>query len=225
MKKILIYYCFTITTLMTFIGFFSATSIPQLISASFFFPITVYFGISVFPKRKKALEIPAIILKPAAHKKIIKASVTTKPTEPIILKQQDAEDPEAEPTKSFDIDRRAFIKLIGSAGLSVFVFSLFTKKAEAAFFGSVPGPGTIALKDSTGALVDPAAKQPTDGYKISEVDDSTPAYYGFVDKTGAWFIMQEGGSGAYRYIKGASSFSTNWTNRAGLTYQYFDQVF
>ena len=41
-------------------------------------------------------------------------------------------------------------------------------------------------------------------------------YYGFVDKTGAWFIMKEESSGAYRYTKGDSNFSTNWTTRNSL---------
>ena len=125
-----------------------------------------------------------------------------------------------------DNDRRVFLKIIASAGAGLFMMSVFTKKTHAAFFGSVPGPGTIAVKDSTGAVIDPAIKTPTDGYKISEIDDaSSPAYYGFVDKTGAWFVMKEDSSGAYRYVKGNSNFSSNWTNRASLTYGYFDEIF
>ena len=118
-----------------------------------------------------------------------------------------------------------FLKLIGSAGLSLFMFTLFTKRAEAAFFGSVPGPGTVSIKDSAGNKIDPSEKQPTDGYKITELDDSVPAYYGFINKDGAWFIQKEDSNGSYRYTKGPSGFTTSWTNRASLTYDYFDNVF
>lgn len=61
-------------------------------------------------------------------------------------------------------------------------------------------------------------------YKVSDIDSSTPSYYGFIKFDGSWYIMKES-SGTYRYVKGASSYSTNWTNRASLTYDYYDQVF
>jgi hypothetical protein len=127
-----------------------------------------------------------------------------------------------------DLDRRAFLKLIGSAGMAVFLLQLFSGKANAAFFGSVPGPGTVGIKDSGGNLIDPAISQPTDGYKISQIDDAsaTVQYFGFVNKDGAWYIQKEDSSeGTYRYTKGSSNFATNWTNRTSLTYDYFDSVF
>lgn len=126
-----------------------------------------------------------------------------------------------------ETDRRLFLKLVGSTGLSLFFMAVLGKKsAQAAFFGSVPGPGTVAIKNSAGTPIDPAEAQPTDGYTITEVDDSsTPSYYGFVHKTGAWYITKEDATGGYRYAKGASAFSTSWTGRAGLTYDYFDNVF
>ena len=188
---------------MTISGLIGAKNIPQLISGVIFLPLTGYFIFQVLPKRKRAISIPAIVLK-----------------QPIKLPKMNEFS-----SSKIDIDRRQFLKLISSAGLSLFLFSIFAKKAEAAFFGSVPGPGTVALKDTAGAQIDPAIKTPTDGYKISQIDDSSPAYYGFVDKNGAWFIMKEDSSGNYRYTKGASSFSTNWTNRASLTYDLFDVIF
>lgn len=125
-----------------------------------------------------------------------------------------------------DMNRRLFLKLIGGAGASAFLFSIFTDKAHASFFGSMPVPGAMTVKDSSGNAIDPAEKQPTDGYEISEIDDAaSPAYYGFVHKTGAWYISQEGSTGSYRYAKGPSDFPTAWTNRATLTYDYFDNVF
>ena len=199
---------------MILVGFTSATTPAQLFSATLFFPIFGYLWISILPRSTKAMQIPVHVL---PHKKKKK----TKKDQDVVIELVKEE----EPKEGLDIDKRAFIKLIGSAGLSVFILSLFTQKAQAAFFGSVPGPGTVALKDSSGNQIDPAEKQPTDGYKISQLDDSTPAYYGFTNKDGAWFIMKEDSSGNYRYAKGSSSFSTNWTGRALLSYDYFENIF
>lgn len=125
-----------------------------------------------------------------------------------------------------DINRRLFLKLVGGASLSVLMMSFFTDQSHAAFFGSMPVPGAMTLKDSTGLAIDPAEKQPTDGYEISEIDDvDTPAYYGFVHKTGAWYISREADNGSYRYVKGLSDFPTAWTGRTALTYDYYDNVF
>lgn len=125
-----------------------------------------------------------------------------------------------------DLNRRLFLKLIGGAGVSAFLFSIFTDKAHASFFGSMPVPGAMTVKDSSGQAIDPAEKQPTDGYEISEIDDATsPAYYGFVHKTGAWYISREEETGSYRYVRGSSDFPSAWTNRATQTYDYFDNVF
>lgn len=213
MKKFLIYYSFIVTSLMIVVGFISAASYTQLIAAVLFFPLFAYFASRVFPRKTHAVHLPkesAIVIQPAGEKSPKKTDAVTEK-----LKKE-----------GVDIDRRAFLKLIGSAGVSLFLFSLFTKRAEAAFFGSVPGPGAVTIKDSLGNKIDPAIKEPTDGYKITDLDDSAPAYYGFVDKDGNWFIQKEDDtSGAYRYVKGTSSYSTNWTNRGSLTYDYFNNVF
>ena len=214
MKKLAIYYGFIITSIMLIAGFLSSTAYPQLISAVLFIPLTLYFLKLVFPKKRRKLvfyEQTLIDEKPTKAKDEPEALDTDE-----VIELQE---------KGFDMDRRTFIKLVGSAGISLFVFSLFTKRAHAAFFGSVPGPGTVALKDTTGALIDPAQNHPTDGYNISQIDDSSPAYYGFTNKDAAWFIMQEDNSGTYRYAKGSSNFPTNWTNRESLTYDYFHNVF
>lgn len=224
MKKIIIYYNFIFVSLIVISGFVGAQTTSQLLSAVLFFPLAVYFGQLVTPKRKQAL--------PSYFPPVINNSPSKSVTISKKLKQLKKISPPKEVTEGtlissksrLDADRRMFIKLIGSAGLTVFFFSIFTRKAQAAFFGSVPGPGTISIKDSTGSVVDPAVKQPTDGYQISQIDDSTPAYYGFVNKDGLWYIMQEN-NGTYLYTKGASSFSTNWTNRAALSYDYFNTVF
>lgn len=222
-QKIFIYYSFILTTIMTLTGFVSARSIGQLGSALLFLPLCLYFLRLVLPRK---------ISNPKSHKKpstgFVELNVTKQKEE--LPKLELIEGEEIPPKKErgeFDLDRRMFLKLIGSAGITIFLFSIFTKKAEAAFFGSVPGPGTVAVKDSLGAAIDPAIKQPTDGYTLAQIDDAlTVIYYGYLDKTGNWYILKEDVSAStYRYFKGASSFTTNWTNRASLAYDFFDVIF
>ena len=126
-----------------------------------------------------------------------------------------------------DRDRRQFLKLLGGTSVGLFVMSLvMPNKASAAFFGSVPGPGVVGLKDSLGTKIDPAEKFPTDGYNITEIDDDDlPAYYGFVNKQGHWYISKEDATGAYRYFKGTTMFSDQWEVREGFVYGYFDEIF
>jgi len=207
MRKAIVYYSFIITLIMVVMGFISAQNVPHLASSILFFPLALYFWLQVFPQRKKALNLA-----------IVKAK-----KDKALKTEEEPERAEEGEVEGVDHDRRAFLKIIGSAGLSLFMMAIFTKKAEAAFFGSVPGPGTVAIKDASGNLINPAEKQPTDGYKISRIDDSTPSYYGFTNKDGAWFIMKEDSSGNYTYATGSTNFASNWASRASLTYgEYFD---
>ena len=114
-----------------------------------------------------------------------------------------------------DIDKRAFLKLIGATGISFFLFSLLGRRVEVPFFGRAVESGT-----------NPVEGQPTDGYKISEIDDNTITYYGFTNKDGAWLIMREDTeASSFRYVKGDLEFSGNWSNRENLKYDYFHEVF
>lgn len=225
-----LYYGFIVVTIMTISGLVGAKNTPQLISGVIFLPLAGYFILRVLPKRKRAINIPAIVLEPGKLKQL-KKQAKHKDAPVVELKKEPATKlPRMNEFSSskIDVDKRQFLKLIGSAGLSLFLFSIFAKKAEAAFFGSVPGPGTVAVKDTSGAQIDPAIKQPTDGYKITQIDDSGPNFYGFIHKDGAWFIMKEDSNGDYRYTKGSSDFNnatTGWPNRVDLTYGYFDTVF
>jgi len=152
--------------------------------------------------------------------------------EPVITVQP-TEKVEVETAKSIreevgiaDIDKRAFLKLIGGVGISLFLFSIFNKKAEGLLFKSLPASGTTSLLDTDGNKINPAERQPMDGYKISEIDDNEITFYGFTDKNGAWLIMREDtDTGSFRYVKGASNFPGNWTNRENLAYDYFHNVF
>lgn len=70
---------------------------------------------------------------------------------------------------------------------------------------------------------------PTEGYSITDKDnDGTPNYYGYTNQFGAWYIMKEtvsAGADTYRYAKGTSGYTTAWTGRVDLTYDYFYEVF
>lgn len=202
MNKLLTYYSFIVVSVMVISGFLGATSAPQLISAILFYPMLIYFFSLVAPKKQKPVILPQVAKG---------AEIKLKPEKP----------------KSYDANRRAFLKLIGTAGASLFLFSIFTKKAQAAFFGSVPGPGTVAIKNKTGEQIDPAEKSPTDGYAISQLDaDGSPAYYGYIDKNGAWYIMKENADGSYVYVRGSSGFAAGWATHGTRTdYGTFDQIF
>ena len=68
-----------------------------------------------------------------------------------------------------------------------------------------------------------------EGFTVSDVDyDASPNYYGFVDRQGRWYIMEEtlsAGANTYRYASGDSAYTASWTGRAGLTYAYFNGMF
>jgi hypothetical protein len=129
-----------------------------------------------------------------------------------------------------DDSKRKFLKIATSAGvMSLGMFFLNRKKAQAAFFGSVPGPGTVAVKDSSGAKIDPAMNQPLDGYSISNIDTSTTVhYYGFINKDGDWYIIKEDtASNTLLYAKGDSGYAIdNWLTWASAqNYDYFNAKF
>ena len=74
------------------------------------------------------------------------------------------------------------------------------------------------------------------GYQIVDQDvdsgDGDITYYGFLNQEGEWYIMQEDLSvsgdanlKAWRFIKGDSDYSTNWTGREALSYDTFQNAF
>lgn len=212
-NHILILYSFFVCLFLMVIGIFSAKDSTQLLSSFIYLPLIFYFGTRLLHFVKKPN------LKKVAKKKLVSLPTSLADSEPAIVPEMVVGVP--------DNDKRLFLKLIGSTGFSLLLMALFTKKAQASFFGSAPlGPGVVGVKDIAGNRVNPAEKNPTDGYEITNIDDAgTPAYYGFVKSTGAWYILEEGATGAYRYAKGDSSFSTNWTGRALLSFDYFNNVF
>ena len=224
MKRTILTYNFILTFILGLTGLLNASSSTEIVFSLLFFPLAFYFGWLLAESfRRSPFNKKSITKTPA----IIPVEITSKHPKSAKPIDEDIYPSEVVSGKQVDdINRRLFLKLISSAGLSLFIMSLFTKKAQAAFFGSVPGPGTVALKDTSGVQIDPAKHHPTDGYQVSDLDDAAlPSYYGFVHKSGAWYILEETSSGTYRYAKGSSLYSTSWTGRAGLTYNYFDIVF
>ncbi len=68
---------------------------------------------------------------------------------------------------------------------------------------------------------DPVAK-----FHLSDIARGDPEYWGYLDKDGNWYIMKDGRSaGTRRFARGTSDYSANFTNRANLTYSYFNEVF
>lgn len=206
-KLILNYFAFVIACVIVILGFITATNYIQLAVAILLYPVLVFFALKVLPKHKKTfLKTLQAPLAPIEKE-------TTSKRESIGIS---------------DIDKRLFLKLIGSAGVFLFLFSIFNKKAEGLFFKSMPGSvsGMVSLQDKAGSKINPAQHHPTDGFRISEIDDSLISFYGFTNSEGAWYVMRvDTETGAFRYAKGEGNFSGGWNNRKNLNYDYFNNTF
>lgn len=220
MSKLLFFYNLLITGIIAVTGLASAKAFNQAVFALLFIPLFIYF----LRKLKGRASPVHLVLKAQQF-----LPTTYMPPPEFVAASEIVEGEELSPLEVKDVNRRLFLKLIGTAGLTTFFFALFTKSSHAAFFGSVPGPGTVSLKDTAGNKIDPAEKQPTDGYEVCQIDDSAiPSYYGFVDKNSNWYIAREGNGGEFRYTAGtypATNFTTSWSTRASLSYALFDQAF
>lgn len=210
MKKALTFFSLIIASLVVIAAFITATTYTQLTVAVLLYPLLVFLISKTFPGLTQS----------SSPTKPILVTVVTPAVAPVVKSTEQV-------TKNvIDIDKRTFLKLIGGAGISLFLFSIFNKRAENLFFKSLPASGTVALEDSDGKKIDPAQKHPTDGYNISEIDDNIIAYFGFTNKDGSWFIMKEDtNTGSVRYTKANSNFPGNWSNRENLKYDYFDNTF
>jgi hypothetical protein len=204
LKRLMIYYCFIVSCTLVTIGFFSSTTLAQFISAAIFSHLAIYFLFLVWPRSNYVVEIS----------KTAKIDIGRKSLEKLVPAEM-----------KLDVDRRDFLKLVGTAGVLAFIFGIFSKKSVS-FFNNTPAITAASLIDPSGKKINPAQQSATDNYSISEIDDSTPtAYFGFINEHGQWYIMKEDASGAFRYVKGDSNFESNWVVRDGLNYDYFNNVF
>jgi hypothetical protein len=197
MRNTIIYLNLVIASLLVIALFVTATTYLQLGVASALYPLLVYLIYKVLlPKLDSTY-----LKKPA-----------TENLQPLnSIKEKGI----------LDTDKRGFLRLIGVAGLSFFLFSIFSKRGGVPFFGKLTG-GDI---NSSADLANTAESLPTDGYRISEIDDSDITFYGFTNKDGGWFIMKEDIEGSFRYSKGDSDFSGYWARRESLKYDYYHNTF
>jgi hypothetical protein len=212
MRKTLTYSGFVITSMAVLMVFLTARTYTQLGLAVVLYPILAFFAYKLFIV--KGQKVPVITVQFPPVKMAKKAEVET--IKPI-----------RETVDVVDIDKRTFLKLIGATGLSFFIFSLLGRRLESFLFERTPGLGTInTLKDPASGEIGATGNLPLAGYSISEIDDNIVTYYGFINKEGAWIIMQEDTSGnSFRYAKGDSKFPANWGNRENLKYDYFYNLF
>lgn len=210
MKKVITYTSFAVTSLLVILGFVTATTYTQLGIAIALYPVLAFFAYKLFMvKTGKVSKIPSPTpsLEPEGQPNIEIAEI----------KKEDI--------KVADIDKRAFLKIIGASGISFFLLSLINRKISTPIFGNPSQTGISTLTDNAGVKINPAERLPTDGFTISEIDDRDVVYYGFTNNYGAWFIMKENNDGSFRYAKGESKFPDNWDNRDDLTYDYYHRVF
>ena len=197
-KTLVTYSGFAIACLVVIAAFITAKTYIQLAFASLLYPLLIFFAYKVLPL--KTMQVPK------------------KPEEKVEADKKNS-------IEISDIDKRAFLKLIGATGLSFFLISIFGRRAEALLFGQHLAQTPSAGTPPGGKPAAPAVS-PTENYKISEIDESIVSYFGFINKDGGWFIMKEdANTGSFRYIKGGSNFPGNWDNREYLKYDYSHNVF
>lgn len=194
--------------------FITATTFVQLAAAVVLYPVIIYFAFRAFPRGTQV-------------SRSNEAVVMTRPEVEIKQKvKAEEEKPKTNPEENFtitDINKRAFLKLVGATGLSFFLISIFGRRVESLLVGQnlVQAPVSPPQFQTSSA-----SASPTDGYNISEIDDSLIGYYGFINRDGGWFIMKsDTDSGSYRYARGKSDFPANWKKREQLEYDYFYRAF
>src|SRR3989344_6404955 len=141
-RKILTCCIFIIAGLMVGAVVVTATSYIQLAVAIFLYTLFSFFVFKAFPRKT---------LRYLSKKPVI--AVQT----PVMADAgRQAETARRENVGISDIEKREFLKLIGGAGITLFLFSIFNKRAEGLLPGIAPGPGLTLLKDTAGNKIDPA---------------------------------------------------------------------
>lgn len=204
MRKVLTYLGFIIASLIIILVFVTAQTYTQLVVAIVLYIPFAYFTLRIFPRKNWKAKVASIEL----------------PT-----KSAPKRETKEESVEIADIDKRAFLKLVGATGLSFFVFSLLGQGVQSLLFGRALGPG-ISTPESIPAGGTSAQALPMEGYKISEIDEGSITYYGFINKDGGWLIMKEDmDTSSFRYAKGDLNFPASWAKRENLKYDYFYKLF
>lgn len=95
--------------------------------------------------------------------------------------------------------------------------------------GSVVAKNTVIYDELGNAITLLSKDDVLDCYQTSDIDSpsATVTYIGKIDRAGNWFIEKiDSTTGTtFRFTKGTTGYTTNWTNRASLSYDYFDVIF
>ena len=63
------------------------------------------------------------------------------------------------------------------------------------------------------------------GYQVAnKEEDAVTSYYGYIDTDGNWYIQRVTATDV-DFVKGTTTYSTNWTNRTSQSYAKFNAVF
>lgn len=221
MTRTLSYTGLAIVTIFVVMLFVTSKSYGQLYAAILLYPILTYLTLRVFPR----VEQEAVIQ-------------TTQPIGSIIAEKTAAKESKnlnlaipREKVEIVDIDKRTFLKLIGTAGASFFLFSILGRRAEDYIFNKTQGLNNLNFLPSQNntpnlSMSPQGGSLPSDEYKISEIDDGIISFYGFVNKNGNWLIMREDTQeNSFRYANGDSNFTKNWGGRTDLKYDYYHNLF
>lgn len=209
MKRLFTIWSFALATLLVVAIFVTATTVIQLACAVIAYPFLVYVAYKAFLDQRLDVRI--------------KSAVKSNSIEP--LKASLAVN---------DDDRRVFLKLVGSTGIFLFIYSLLniSRKPTSMIprewlkFGGKSLQADMKNFDSGVVQSQKTVDQLMDGFKIAEIDNADISYYGFTAVNGAWYIMKANtGAGSFRYTRGEADFPANWQNRKKLTYDYLDKVF
>lgn len=207
MTKAITYTSFAAASLLVVYAFLTAQSYTQLTVAVILFPALAYFALKVFPRNPQhgtsaTVSIPAIPIRRVEEVRTERVDVV-------------------------DLDKRTFLKLVGTVGVSFFVFSLLGRKVGDMLFGGAAAPNTATSQSSAAnGLNNPGPTSPGSGYNVTEIDENVVSYYGFTNKEGGWLIMREDTqTNSFRYAKGNSGFPNNWSNRENLKYDYYYNLF
>ena len=108
---------------------------------------------------------------------------------------------------------------------------IFTKSFSTLTSNSNKGLDLIHITNQIEMLVEYISqliesKSPFNEFVLSNEETGTPDnYYGYLSKDGEWVIKHyDNAAGTYKLTKGETDYSTNWTNRAILTYAYFNEL-
>lgn len=209
MKKLITYATFILSTIAIVLVFVTAKSYTQLAIGTLIYPLLAYFAFTLFPRENRI----TVVSEP--NNNLPQAAPATNASGPV-----------KESVEIVDIDKRTFLKLVGTAGVSFFIFSILSRKVESLLFGRAFNSGMSGLPGQY--VQSPGSpSETTEGYNITEVDDvGAISYFGFTTKEGAWLIMKGNADGSsYRYVKGNKNFPDNWANRESLKYDYYYNLF